>query len=256
SACSAVTSVRSSCCSPRNGPPLAVRTRLSGSPSCEHWKSAECSLSTGTSRPPPRLRAASASSPAATRLSLLASASVTPRSSAHIVPGSPAKPTVAFSTTSGWARSSSSVGSPPTWVSGASSSIAVDPEVAATSSSSSLAAITSSAWRPIDPVAPRRAIRLIATVCPYRRLTPKRRQTRFLRHGEDGEVGRGPGEQERVDAVEHAAVAAEQPPRVLHVHVPLEQGLEQIAERGRDGDDGAEQERLADRQEVLVVERH
>ena len=39
---------------PRNGPPLAVRTRLSGSPSRAHWKSAECSLSTGISAPPPR----------------------------------------------------------------------------------------------------------------------------------------------------------------------------------------------------------
>ena len=68
-------------------PPLAVRTIASGSPARAHWKSAECSLSTGIRAPPPRSRAASARSPAATRLSLLASASVTPRSSAHIVAG-------------------------------------------------------------------------------------------------------------------------------------------------------------------------
>ena len=49
SACSGVTSASSSRVRPRNGPPLAVRTRLSGSPSCAHWKSAECSLSTGIS---------------------------------------------------------------------------------------------------------------------------------------------------------------------------------------------------------------
>ena len=66
-----------------------------------HWKSAECSESTGSSRPPPRSFAASASSPAATRLSLFASASVTPRSSAHSVAPTPAKPTTAFRTTSG-----------------------------------------------------------------------------------------------------------------------------------------------------------
>ena len=77
----------------------------------------------GSARPPPRARARSASSPAATRLSLLASASVTPCSSAHIVGTRPAKPTTAFSTMSGRARSSSSVGSPPVCVSGASPSI-------------------------------------------------------------------------------------------------------------------------------------
>ena len=63
----------------------------------------------------PRSRAASASSPAATRLSLLASASVTPCSSAQSVAWMPAKPTTAFSTRSGSARSSSSVRSPPVW---------------------------------------------------------------------------------------------------------------------------------------------
>ena len=54
SASSGVTFVSSSRVRPRNGPPLAVSTRLSGSPSCAHWKSAECSLSTGISAPPPR----------------------------------------------------------------------------------------------------------------------------------------------------------------------------------------------------------
>ena len=63
----------------------------------------------------PPLLAASASSPAATRLSLFASASVTPRSSAHSVAGRPAKPTTALRTTSGSARSRSAVRSPPTW---------------------------------------------------------------------------------------------------------------------------------------------
>ena len=120
---------------------------------------AECSLSTGSSSPPPRAHASRASSPAATRLSLFASASVTPRSSAQSVAWMPAKPTIAFRTTSGCVRSSTSVASPPTCVSGASPSIGVEPDVAATSSSSGFAAITSSAWRPIEPVTPRTAIR-------------------------------------------------------------------------------------------------
>ena len=87
------------------------RSRCSRPP--RHWKSAECSESTGSRRPPPRSFAASASSPAATRLSLFASASVTPRSSAQSVAPTPAKPTIAFRTTSGCAASSSSVTSPP-----------------------------------------------------------------------------------------------------------------------------------------------
>ena len=127
SASSGVTSASSSRVRPRNGPPEAVRTTESTfsvrRPS-RHWNSAPSArCRPGSSRPPPRSRAASASSPAATRLSLFASASVTPRSSAQSVAGSPAKPTTAFRTTSGSARSSSSVGSPPTCVSGASPSI-------------------------------------------------------------------------------------------------------------------------------------
>ncbi len=96
-----MTFASSSAVSPRNGPPLAVRTRLSGSPWSAHWKIAECSLSTGIRSPLPRALACSARSPAATRLSLFARASVTPFSSAHIVGIRPAKPTTAFSTMSG-----------------------------------------------------------------------------------------------------------------------------------------------------------
>ena len=65
----------------------------------------------------------------------------------------------------------------------------------------------------------------------------------------------GHGEEQRVDAVEHAAVAAEQRARVLHLHVPLEHRLEQVAERRRDREHGAEHDRLGDREEVLLVER-
>jgi membrane-associated phospholipid phosphatase len=55
--------------------------------------------------------------------------------------------------------------------------------------------------------------------------------------------GRG-GEQERVDPVEHAAVGAEQRAAVLHAGGPLEERLEEVPERGRNGDGQAEQQGL------------
>ena len=57
SASSTVTCSSSARVRPRNGPPDAVRTSdstVSGSRPSRHWKSAECSLSTGSRRPPPR----------------------------------------------------------------------------------------------------------------------------------------------------------------------------------------------------------
>src|SRR5262249_47987151 len=53
--------------------------------------------------------------------------------------------------------------------------IGVEPDVAATSSSPAFAAITSSACRPIDPVAPSSATRVMETVCP-------RSHNRAMRH--------------------------------------------------------------------------
>ena len=103
---------------PRNGPPEAVSTidsTVSRSRPSRHWKIAECSLSTGSSSPPPRRCAARASSPAATRLSLFASASVMPRSSAHRVASTPAKPTMALRTMSGSPARRSAAAEPPTW---------------------------------------------------------------------------------------------------------------------------------------------
>jgi hypothetical protein len=69
---------------------------------------------------------------------------IDPRSSAQSVAWTPAKPTTALRTTSGCARSSSSVRSPPTSFSGAStSSSGVEPEAAAQSSSSGCASTIS-----------------------------------------------------------------------------------------------------------------
>ena len=79
------------------------------------------------------------------------------------------------------------------------------------------ASITSSACRPIEPVAPSSATR-------------RTRPTSAARP-EPGEVGGRRGEEQRVHAVEHAAVPAEQRPRVLDARVALEERLEQVAER-------------------------
>ena len=51
--------------------------------------------------------------------------------------------------------------------------------------------------------------------------------------GADDEVRGRRGEEERVDAVEDAAVAAEEPPGVLHVEVALERRLEEVADDRR-----------------------
>src|SRR5215217_8000399 len=56
------------------------------------------------------------------------------------------------------------------------------------------------------------------------------------------------GEQQRVDAVEDAAVRGEQAPRVLDLHVALQPRFEQVAERCGDGDDETEEKRLRNRE--------
>ena len=59
---------------------------------------------------------------------------------------------------------------------------------------------------------------------------------------EDEVVGGRGREQQRVDAVEHSAVGAEQRAAVLHAGGPLEERLEQIPERSRNGDGQAEEQ--------------
>src|SRR6185503_5361984 len=199
SASEAVTPESSSRLRPRNGPPEAVRTSVctvSGSRPSSSWKAAECSESTGRIRPSPFLHAVVASSPPATRLSLFASARSTPCSSAQNVAGSPAKPTTALSTTSG----------------------------------SGWAPMISSAWLPIDPVAPRSATRFI----------PK---SLGLAQGEDGEIRRRRREEQRVDPIEDAAVTEQQPSGVLGPEVALHERLEEVAEGGRGDDHRAEGQR-------------
>ena len=98
-----VTTARRAAGHSRNGPPDAVSvtraTSDTGRPA-RHWWTAECSLSTGRSSPPPRRSARITSSPPATSDSLLASASRFPASSAASVAPSPANPTTALRTMS------------------------------------------------------------------------------------------------------------------------------------------------------------
>ena len=210
-------------------------------------RAAECSESTGSSRPPPRSLAASASSPAATRLSLFASASVTPRSSAQSVAPTPAKPTTAFRTTSGSARFQQL------------GDVAADLHV--------LDAVLARQLRQVGRAGCERA-RARARGSARRPRSPAGRSSRWrraarsasraqcaLRQGYDHVERRHGGEEQRVDPVEHAAVAAEQPARVLHLQVALERRLEEVAGGARERDRGAEGERLGDREEVLLVER-
>ena len=101
SACSGVTSCRSSRVRPRNGPPLAVSTRRrtsSARPARRHCASALCSLSTGTIWSSAARRVTT--SPPMISDSLLASASTLPACSAATVGRSPTAPVTALSTTS------------------------------------------------------------------------------------------------------------------------------------------------------------
>ena len=98
-----VTLRRSSNVLPLKGPPEAVSRSFlierESSP-CRHWKKAPCSLSTGRIFTPRALARLVMSSPATTRVSLLASAIFFPLLMALIVGSKPAKPLIAVKTTS------------------------------------------------------------------------------------------------------------------------------------------------------------
>ena len=72
-----------------------IRATLSGAERSRHWKIALCSESTGNSRAPDARAASIISVPAETSASLLAKATVLPRSSAAITGRNPAQPTIA-----------------------------------------------------------------------------------------------------------------------------------------------------------------
>ena len=167
-------------------------------------------------------------------------------SSAQSVAGRPAKPTTAFRTTSGSARSSSSVRSPPTCVRGARPSTDCEPEAAATSSSSGCAAMISIAWRPIEPG--RSEERRLASRAPVYGAVVA------LRLGARGRRSTRPGTRRGSRRSGRARLRArQQPPGVLDAQIALEHRLEEVAERSGQRDGDAEEERLADREERLAV---
>lgn len=182
-ACSGVTDSSRSAGQPRNGPPEAVstsRATSSGLPPRRHWASAECSESTGTIWP--GAAAAVTSAPPATSDSLLASARRAPVASAASVGSRPRDPTRALSTTSASTSRTSRVtasgplrtcrpgtssraaacafatatsATPVTRICAASRSMLPPPAARPTTSNrSGLAAITSRAWVPMEPVLP------------------------------------------------------------------------------------------------------
>ena len=110
SACSTVTASKASFghfAASRNGPPEAVSHRLrtdeAGLPS-RHWKMAECSLSTASTRTPWARASRMTVSPAITRISLEATAMSLPARMAAKAGSSPAVPTMAMSTMSASGR--------------------------------------------------------------------------------------------------------------------------------------------------------
>src|SRR3954447_23913823 len=202
SASSTVTPARSSRRRPRNGPPEAVivmRSSAPGGMARRRWCSAVCSESIGSSRAPVASASWVTSSPPTTSDSLLASARSMPSPSAAIVGPRPADPTRALRTRSasdsmtsrtspsGPASTSPSVhasaaraaasGSAramrrtPSSRARATSGSHARPADRPTTSRSSVRATTSSAWVPMDPVAPRRSRRrAMAAYCRSARL--------------------------------------------------------------------------------------
>src|SRR4051794_23465598 len=172
---------------PRNGPPEAVITSRSTAPGASppmSWCRAECSESTGMSCAPVASASGITRAPPTTSDSLLASATSMPSVSATTVGPRPAEPTIALSTRSapdsatsrtspsGPASTSPSVHasaaraaaspspsamrSTPCWAARPTSASCERSAESPTSSNSSPArATTSSACRPIEPVAPR-----------------------------------------------------------------------------------------------------
>ncbi len=210
-ACSGVTPARRSTGVVRNGPPDAVsRMRRaperSNSPALPHtkprgsdWNTAECSLSTGSSVPPPSASADMKRPPDITSASLLASSTVLPARAAAMAAGRPAAPTMAaitMSTSCPAATSSSAAGPWRTWVASplrrmaasrrsalaasaitawrgrcsrhcSSSTASFLPAASATTSNSPRwRAMTSSVLAPMEPVEPRMAMRLVISRPP------------------------------------------------------------------------------------------
>src|SRR6266540_525073 len=233
SASSAVTPSSSPSGRSRKGPPDAVsatrETSSIRSPT-RHCQSAQCSLSTGRSRSPAPPASGRTRCPPVTSTSLFASATRFPASRAAIVGARPAMPGVATRTrsTSSRVTRSQSASSPsrscstavlaPVSFASASSARALRAEASAvTRRRSGCAATTSSACLPMEPVAPRIAIRVTTS--------PSSHPLRQCKHERDG---RGEKDQ-AVDAVEHAPVARQQGARILGPSGTFDRRFDEIA---------------------------
>src|SRR5580692_7964480 len=255
----------------RKGPPDAVSSKRATSvvPCTEarHWCSAQCSESTGTISAPGVLRAFCTTGAPAMRDSLLAKARRRPASRAAIVTGSPAKPTTALSTTSAPCAAATMPSSPTNtsmppgtpsrtaaWRAGSPMTTTSGWNSVAWATSTSAERCAASAWtrkrcgsarttsRACVPTEPEEPIRLTERIgsAEVKRL--------------DHEVRGGKHEEEPVEAVEDAAVPRQQAAHVLEPEVPLDHRLAEVAERGDDGDDDPEQQRLADGPRVDEVD--
>src|SRR5581483_11194017 len=107
----------------------------------------------------------------------------------------------------------------------------VDAPSATTRYRSGSAAITSTAWVPMDPVEPTNATEVTSG-----ELQQPQQVIRGRCH-----------EQEAVDAVEYPAVAGKHAAHVLHAEVALHHRLAQVAERCSHAHDGRQPEGPADR---------
>ena len=202
SACSGVTRSSSSSGRSRKAPPDAVSTtRATDSrawPSSD-WNIAECSLSTGSSRAPDRAASAAIRCLATTSGSLFASAIVLPARTASHTGRSPATPTAAATTRSASGcmahrvtpsipaatsiplPRSASAARPAAFSSATATSFGLYRFACATTSStdrwqakattrkrSGKESITSSVWRPIEPVEPSSAMCFVEAIRPFR----------------------------------------------------------------------------------------
>src|SRR5213594_1339894 len=71
--------------------------------------------------------------------------------------------------------------------------------------------------------------------------------------GEDHVEGGNRREEERIEAIEHAAVTGKDPTRVLDAHVALDRRLEQVTRRAGQRENHAERQRLSDGEEGVPV---
>src|ERR1044072_5374149 len=252
----------------RNGPPEAVMMTLvtsSRRPAVSAWNSALCSESTGSTIAPVCLARRITKGPAQTSDSLLASASVAPRSIAASDGSRPATPVIAPITMSAGRRAASATASEP-----AATSI-LEPESSeftswqaprcatpakrAPSSRGSLAraapflcAVSASTvnrpfWRlsrsmvldPIEPVAPRMVTPRTAAGLTFGRVpfgikSPNQKAAGWSVEAAADETHHGGGRcpcQKPIQAVHHASMARAYPPGSLAPNLPLHGRLEE-----------------------------